>query len=89
VIARGDRGELDLLPPRARSAGDDARGEAAGAERDRERFGRIQNELVALGAFVARPLAEQAREVPSRAGGVAGELARVYADAHRRCSIAR
>ena len=56
---------------------------------DVEAFRRVQHELVPRGAVVGRPFAEQPAEIAAGAGGVAAELARVYADAHWRCSIAR
>ena len=34
------------------------------------------------------PLGQQAEEVPSDAGRAAAQLTRVYADAHRLCSMA-
>ena len=90
AVARRDaRGSRDLLPPRA-AAIPARRGVAnrRGVERDGERLGRVQDELVLPRGVGPRPTrgSRPPRYRPTPVGAAA-QFARVYADAHRRCSM--
>ena len=88
-IRGGGPRQAHLFPPGTPRTRDDACGEAMRIELDAQTIGRVQNEVVTPRQAVGCPFLQEPAQVPAGTRRTADELARVYADPHCRCAIAR